>query len=75
MSRIFARLAAIAAGVLTPALLAAGALASTCPPAPCAGHQAPRPVPAVRHHDPGPCRHHGDGQGDRDGHGSRPGQR
>ena len=44
MERIFTRLAALAAGLLTPAVLAASAMASTCPapaghPAPCHHHQ------------------------------------
>ena len=59
MNRVFARLAAVSVGLVAPAVLAAGAMAATCPhqvPAPCRPHDPV--VVTVRHPDPGgPCRH------------------
>ena len=62
MNRVFARLAALSAGLIAPAILATGALASTCP------HQTPDrpsdPVLTVRHVDPGgPCHDYDPGAG------------
>ena len=42
MNRVFARLAALSAGLVAPAVLAAGAMAATCP------HPAPAPCPTTR---------------------------